>query len=466
MLKFENVHELKDFIKNNGIKQIDVKFTNLFGGLHHITVPVARADSIFEFGIGIDGSSIPGFASTEKSDMVVMPDLCAGFIDPFFEVKTISFIGSIYDSVERTPSLFDPREIARKTESLLSKKSYADKSFWGPEYEFYVFDRVHFKNTEYTACYEVGSSEVLLSETGEMCTEDGYRIKRGRGYHAAPPRDRLFNFRSHVTNMLEDVGIEVKYHHHENGGAGQVEIEVELESLLRSADNGQIVKYFCKMVAFQQGLTATFMPKPLHNEAGSGMHFHQLLLKGAKPVFFKEESQDFEFTSTGLSYIAGLLVHAPSLVALTNPSTNSYRRLSSGFEAPSRSFFSISNRKASIRIPAYVKNPLQKRIEFRTPDATGNIYLSMSAILLAGIDGIEKGLDPFAEKLDNEESGPVLPSSLEKALLNLMSDKAYLTKDGIFTEELISSWIHSRAKELQEVESRPHPYEFEIYYDC
>lgn len=466
MLRFENENEIKDFAQSNKILQIDIKFTNLFGGLHHITIPVNRLNNVFTHGIGIDGSSVPGFASVERSDLILIPDISTGFIDPFFEVGTLSFIGGLYNAIDRQPHPYDPRHIAKEAEALLSKKEYANKSLWGPEYEFYVFDDVSFKNSENIAFYKVVSNETNWNSLTEDNLNSGYSIKEGKGYHAAPPRDRLFNFRSKVAMLLENIGIEIRYHHHENGGAGQVEIEVQLKGLAESADNGQLIKYFSKMVAFDYGLTATFMPKPLFNEAGSGMHFHQVLLKDNEPVFFKKDSEGFEFTQIGLSYIAGLLSHAPSLLAITNPSTNSYKRLYSGFEAPNRAFFSLSNRRASIRIPTYVSVPNEKRIEFRPPDATGNIYISMAAMLLAGLDGIEKKMDPVALKLDKSETGTPLPDSLESALKNLQIDNEYLKKDKVFDEKFFQSWILEKAKEAENVNSRTHPYEVELYYDC
>lgn len=466
MLKFENYKDIKSFVNTNNIQQFDIKFTNLFGGLHHITIPVSRFEALFTNGVGIDGSSIPGFASTEKSDFVLMPDISSAFIDPFFEVKTISLFGTVYRAREKEPYLLDPRNIAKKAEALLSKKEYANKSLWGPEYEFYVFDSANYKNAENISFYEIESSEAHWNSLNEDNSNGGYLIKKGKGYHAAPPRDHLFNFRSQLTVMLENVGIEVRYHHHENGSAGQVELEVQLKELLESADNGQIVKYFAKMVAFEKGLTVTFMPKPLFNEAGSGMHFHQALFLDSEPVFFEKDKEGFEFTEIGLSYIAGLLYNSPSLLAITNPSTNSYKRLYSGFEAPNRAFFSLSNRKASIRIPAYVNAEEEKRIEFRPPDATGNIYLSMAAMLLAGIDGIEAKLDPIKLNFDKEETGVLLPSSLEDALRNLQNKNDFLTNEGVFSQEFINKWIINKEKEVDDINLRTHPYEIELYYDC
>lgn len=467
MLKFEKLKDVESFVKQNGIEQLDFKFTNLFGGLHHVTVPATRlSKSTISAGIGIDGSSIPGFASTEESDMVLMPDINTAFIDPFYKVKTLSFFSNVYYATSKDMFALDPRGIASKAQKLLLNNKFADRSFWGPEYEFYVFNKVNFKNTENTSFYEVDSNEARWNSVSEELPNLGYSIAKGKGYHAIPPKDHLYNFRSELSILLENAGVEVKYHHHEGGGAGQVELEVQMKELLEAADIGQLVKYFAKMVAFNSGLTATFMPKPLFNEAGSGMHFHQMLFKDDKPVFFDKGSAYFELSSLALSYIGGILTHSSSLMGLTNPSTNSFKRFAPGFEAPIKAFFSISNRRAAIRIPAYAKLPDEKRIEFRLPDATGNIYLSVSAMLLAGLDGIEKSLDPISLKLDREETGMSLPSSLEDALEQFKVDNEYLLRYEVFSEKLISTWINSKLNEANAVSSRVNPYEIELYYEC
>jgi glutamine synthetase len=467
MLKFENVKDVESFAKSNGIEQVDVKFTNVFGGLHHITIPQARLNKLaFSSGIGIDGSSIPGFASTEKSDMILIPDLTRSFIDPFYKVKTLSFIGGVFNAESKEPVPVDPREIANKATKVLAKKTFANRSLWGPEFEFYVFSNVNYKNCENISFYEVDSNEAHWNSSINDKANLGYSIKRGKGYHAAPPNDHLFNYRSTLSTMLEDIEIEIKYHHHEGGGAGQVELEVQMKDLLEAADIGQLIKYFAKMIAYENGLTVTFMPKPLFNEAGSGMHFHQMLFNCDEPVFFQKDSNDSELSSIALSYIAGILLHASSLLGITNPSTNSYKRLTPGFEAPIRAFFSLSNRKAAVRVPAYAKLPNEKRIEFRPPDATGNIYLSMASMLLAGLDGIEKSMNPILLKLDKEETGGLLPSSLEEALNKLQQDKEYLSIDGVFTEQFFKAWVTNKLNEAIEVNSRINPYEVELYYDC
>jgi len=467
MLKFENLKDVESFVKQNGVEQLDFKFTDLFGGLHHITIPATRlSKSTISAGIGIDGSSIPGFVSTEKSDMVLLPDINTGFVDPFYKVKSLSFFSNVCDVTSRDIFILDPRGIASKVQKLFSNNKFANRSFWGPEYEFYVFSNVNFKNSENISFYEVDSDEAHWNSVAENLPNLGYSIAKSKGYHAIPPKDHLYNFRSDLSMLLENAGVDVKYHHHEGGGAGQVELEVQMKELLEAADIGQLVKYFTKMAAFNNGLSATFMPKPLFNEAGSGMHFHQMLFKNDEPIFFENGATYFELSPLALSYIGGILTHSSSLMGLTNPSTNSFKRLAPGFEAPIKAFFSVSNRKAAIRIPAYAKLSNEKRIEFRLPDATGNIYLSISAMLLAGLDGIEKSLDPISLKLDKEETGMSLPCSLDDALEQLKVDNKYLLKDDLFSEKLIETWISSKLEESTAVNSRVNPYEIELYYDC
>ncbi len=467
MLNFESPKDAASFVKGNDVQQIDIKFTNLFGGLHHITIPASRLSrKTFEEGIGFDGSSIPGFASIEKSDMVVIPDLKRSFIDPFYKIKTLSFIGSTFEAADKKEFALDPRAIASKAERLLSKMNFANRSLWGPEYEFYVFNSVNYQNEENVCFYEVDSEEAHWNSLNEESANRGYSIKKGKGYHTVPPKDKLYNYRSELSAHLENIGIEVKYHHHEGGGAGQVELEVQMKELLQSGDQGQLIKYFAKMVAYESGFTVTFMPKPLFNEAGSGMHFHQMLFKDDAPIFYENGSQPFELSKIALNYIGGILHHSSSLLGITNPSTNSYKRLMPGFEAPIKACFSLSNRKAAIRIPAYATLPVEKRIEFRPPDATGNIYLSLSAMLLAGLDGIEKSIDPIKEGFDSFETGKLLPASLENSIKALKDDNSYLLKDNVFTDDCLKNWIAEKEKELEELNSRVHPYEIELYYDC
>ncbi len=468
MLNFENLRDLMSFIKKEEIKQVDLKFTNLFGGLHHISVPAVHIEEkIFREGIGFDRSSIPGFRGSNSSDMILIPDINNAFIDPFCDVKTISLFVRAYETHDRSPFLLDPRHIAERTERLLASKDFANSSFWGPEYEFYVFKYVSFKNAENISYYEIDAEEAYWNSMPESGTRsDGYVIGKGNGYHAIPPMDKLFEFRSNLMVLLENAGIEIKYHHHEGGSAGQIEFEVPFETLLNSADKGQIIKYFAKVLASKSGLTATFMPKPLYNEAGNGMHFHQFLTKDGKNVFSSEDKSLFNISTLALNYIGGILIHSDSLLGVTNPSTNSYKRLVKGFEAPVSAFYSVANRSAAIRIPGYATDSEEKRIEFRPSDSTGNIYLTESAMLLAGIDGIEKHIDPHERGFDNEENSKMLPTSLSEALSALESDREYLEKDGIFNEDFFRIWIENKRKDDIEIKRRVHPYEIELYYNC
>ncbi len=473
---FQDRQEACRYAKEQGIEQVDFKIVNLFGGLHHITIQASSLnEALFDDGIGFDGSSI-GYKAVESGDMVLLPDPTSAFLDPFWERPTLSFLCDVAEADTREPFLADPRSIARKAEEALAASGHADRSLWGPEFEFYVFDSVLYENDVHVSRYELDSSEAYWN-AGRPDVPGGSRIPRHGGYHAIPPLDRLHDMRAEISRLLEERGIKVRYHHHEVGGPGQCEIEVERETLTRSGDAAMIVKYFTRMVASRHGKVATFMPKPLHGEAGNGLHFHQHLFMGDAPLFY-DESGYGGLSELGLSYVAGLLDHGPALLALTNPSTNSFRRLVPGFEAPVNLFFSLANRSAAIRVPKYASQPLEKRIEFRPPDATCNPYLSMSAQLLAGLDGIRRKLDPTAEgygpfdqnvfKMDPEERSKIrpLPSSLKGALDALSEDQDFLTRDGVFTKELLESWILTKTiRDHEAILSRPTPYEVELYFD-
>jgi len=465
MLEFTSTKEVLDFSKKNSIKQIDLKFTNLFGGLHHVTIPITRANEQFlKNGIGFDGSSIPGFKAGTQSDMKLIPDINYAFIDPFYEVKTLSLFGFAYQAGSNEEFLLDPRIIAKKAENYLKAKSFANISFWSPEYEFYVFSSVNYKNEQNISYYEVDSDEGLWNSAGNLEPGKGYLNKTGKGYHATPPKDKLYNFRSNLVSILEEAGIEVKYHHHEGGGAGQVEIEVPYNTLLRSGDIGQTIKYFAKMYAYQNNLTVTFMPKPLNNDAGNGMHFHQKLFNNEVPIFYKKNIKTFDLSEIALYYAGGILKHTPSLVAITNPSTNSYKRLVPGYEAPIGVFYSLGNRNAAIRIPKYSTAPTDKNIEFRVSDGSGNIYLSLAAMLKAGLDGIKNKVDPDKYELNEASKMQILPTSLKQALYYLENDNGYLKET--FPDDFLKIWIEEKSKEAFEIEKRVHPYEVELYFDC
>jgi glutamine synthetase len=376
----------------------------------------------------------------------------------------------------RAPFSGDPRSVARKAQEVLRASGVADRSLWGPEFEFYVFDSVKYINEGHRAMYEIDSAEAYWNADDPKDT-GGSRIPRHSGYHATPPLDRHHDLRSEVAHLLEERGIRVKYHHHEVGGPGQCEIEVERETLLRSGDIVVLAKYFVRMVASRHGKIATFMPKPLFGEAGSGMHFHQHLFLGDEPVFYDAEGYA-GLSQTARAYVAGILDHGPALLALTNPSTNSFRRLIPGFEAPVNLFFSLANRSAAIRIPKYATEPDSKRIEFRPPDATCNPYLAMAGQLLAGLDGIARDLDPSEEgygpidenvfAMTEEEQRRIrpLPTSLKSALDALEADHEFLTRDGVFPEDLLEHWIRTkRDRDVLAIQSRPTPYELELYFD-
>jgi glutamine synthetase len=367
----------------------------------------------------------------------------------------------------------EPREITRKAEKYLQETQIADKSIWGPEFEFYIFNEVSFQNSKNESRYLLNSEEGLWNSNkignGNVNPYHG-------GYHAIPPKDRYFSVRAKMADNLEKMGVPFKYHHHEVGGPGQQEIETTLLGILKAGDTSMLIKYITKMTAFQENLSITFLPKPLFGEAGNGMHFHQQIRKGKTNIFYDPESENL-LSETALFYIGGLLYHAPALLAFTNPSTNSYRRLVPGYEAPVNAFFSRGNRSAAIRIPKYATNPDEVRFEFRPPDATCNPYLAMAAMLMAGIDGIihkispkENGFGPYDEDIfswTQEERNKIkkLPSTLEEALISLDKDHDFLVKNDVFSKNLIDLWISKKMSEYKEVQIRPHPYEIETYYD-
>ena len=470
---FSNFEEVKTFINTNNIRLVDLKFIDLWGRWHHVTLSAREFDEDVLFsGVGFDGSSV-GLKSVKSGDMALIPDLTTGFEDPFSEIPCLSFICSTVEADTKKPFLRDPRQIALHAEKVISTTGIADASMWGPEFEFYVFTTATFENTNNAASYHLEAEEAIWNncEGGE-----GNYIPTHGGYHIIPPKDKLFGLRSEMAVALEDAGVPVKYHHHEVGAAGQCEIETPLLGLVKSADAAMMVKYFSKMIAARNGYTVSFLPKPLFNEAGSGMHFHQQLLLKGENVFYDPSSSNL-LSQNALFYIGGLLKHAPAVLAFTNPSTNSYRRLIPGYEAPVNCFFSTGNRSAAIRIPKYATQPQKVRFEFRPPDATCNPYLAEAAMLMAGLDGILNKIDPTAEGF-----GPIdediftwsaekratikrLPTSLEEAVQCLESDQDFLKRDGVFDDLLIADWIKFKRAEDYEIRIRPHPYEIEKYFD-
>ncbi len=462
--------------KKNKVEFVAVKFVDLLGKWHQITVPSHELKpELFERGrgIGFDGSSVAGFTQVKAGDMIVIPAPDTGFMDPFAKLPTLSFLGEVIDVA--TGEKFDrnPRFIAEKAEQYLTKTGYAPQSFWGPEFEFYLFDSVRYQNDAQHSFFEVDAREAQWNSGKDENPNLGNKIAHKGGYHAAPPHDRFFDFRSSLCKTMEQCGVPVKYHHHEVGGAGQMEIEVMFDTLTKMADRAMLVKYIVRNACFQAGLACTFMPKPLFGEPGSGMHVHQYLAKDGSSLFYKKGGL-VNMSDLALHYLGGLLKHAPALLAFTNPSTNSYRRLVPGYEAPVRSSYSVGNRTAAVRIPGYLTDPKTMRYEFRPPDATCNPYLAFAAMLMAGIDGIKNKIDPgqplnkdlFSLSKADLEKIPTLPTSLPEALDALERDHKFLLEGGVFTKDLIETWIGLKSKEVAALNLRPHPYEFELYYDC
>lgn len=471
---FRDFAQAQEYVESLSIQSIDLKYCDLWGRLHHITLPVSQfTPTLMEEGIGFDGSSV-GLKSVKAGDMIMVPDLSTGFIDPFWEVPTLSFLCTTLNADTHQIFSNDPRNLVKHAEDYLVSLGIATKSLWGPEFEFYVFDQVSYQNEINRAGYRI---DTCLAEWSSCEPGSGTTIPLHGGYHAAPPKDRYFNLRNQITLNLDKMGIPVKYHHHEVGSAGQMEIETPMMGIQQAADAVVLIKYVTKMTAQQHGKAVTFMPKPLYGEAGNGMHFHQHLFDEDTNLFYSSDGYG-HLSELARQYIAGLLIHGPALLGLTNPSTNSYRRLVPGFEAPVNAFYSLGNRSAAIRIPKYAKQPSTTRIEFRPPDATSNPYLAITSQLMAGIDGIQRQMDPSKLGLGpidadvfswtDEQRAEIkpLPTSLEAALAALEDDHGFLLEGGVFSEDLLESWIeHKHDNEYFPVRTRPHPYEMSLYFD-
>ncbi len=456
---------------------IDFKMIDPIGRWRHLTIPAERfTPRTLEDGFAFDGSSY-GYLKIEKSDMVFIPDLNSAFMDPFWELPTVSMIGDIFYCGE-PPRRFeqDPRGIARAAEDYMRKTGIADQMLIGPEFEFFVFSHVSYETSPQRAFFEIDSEQADWNMGDNTGPNLGYKNPRKGGYHVPAPWDVLQDLRSEMCIMLEERGLPVKYHHHEVGGPGQVEIEPVFGPMQLWADKTMLAKYIIKNLAIRRGLTATFMPKPVFGDAGSGMHIHMLLMKDDQPIFYDPNGYS-GLSQTALYAIGGVLKHARALAALTNPSTNSYKRLVPGYEAPVSICFATANRSAVIRIPAYANRPEEKRFEFRCPDATCNPYLAYAALLMAALDGIENRIDPVAEgfgpydvnlyNLSGEEKKKIkaLPYSLEDALKALEADHEFLLKGDVFPKPLIEMWINNKMKDVALVNQFPHPQEFFLYYD-
>jgi glutamine synthetase len=471
-----DVKKLKKLVADNEVKAIDLRYCGLDGKWYHISFPARRLDFVLERGVPFDGSSIPGMRTVESGDMVLMPDITSAHIDPYFETPTLALVCSICDPETRIGVKKDPRSVAQRAHDYLLKTGIADTSLWIPELEFHLLDSAEFMFDEFSAGYTLTSTESKDALPEDFDDGDGVSQQDMKGYHMNVPFDRFYEIRQQMVEIMEDMGIKVRYHHHEVGLSSQQEIETELLNFPKICDDTMVMKDIIRRTALANGLTATFMPKPIYNQAGNGMHFHIMLHKKGKNIFFKKGGYA-DLSKEALYFIGGILKHGKSIVAFTNPSTNSFKRLLPGFEAPVKLFFGLANRSAAIRIPKYVTDPTTKRFEFRTGDSTCNPYLAMSALLMAGLDGIKHKIDPtkngFGPFDDNvftwsEEKKSTLasiPANLKEAMEALKSDHAYLTESGVFNEELIDSYIILKMKEYDAVNNRPHPYEMVLYYN-
>jgi glutamine synthetase len=456
------------------VQMVDLRFTDLPGTWQHFSMPARElTEELFEEGIGFDGSSIRGFQEIHESDMLLLPDPDTAFMDQVLEVSTLVISCDIYDPVTRQPYTRDTRYVAKKAESYLKQTGIADVSYWGPEAEFFLFNDVRYGGSSNSSFYHIDSREGWWQSGEELRPNLGAQIPPKRGYFPVPPTDTMQDVRSKIVMALEEVGVPVEVHHHEVATAGQAEIDLRYGTLLRMADSMMIYKYIVKNVARQNGLTATFMPKPLFEDNGSGMHVHQSLWKGDSNVFF-DEAGYAQLSDTAKYYIGGLLKHSAALLALAAPTTNSFRRLVPGFEAPVNLAYSQRNRSAICRIPVYSKSPRAKRIEFRAPDPSCNAYLCFAALLMAGLDGVQNRIDP-GEAMDKdlyelppEEAKQIkqVPGSLGDVLDALEADHEFLLKGDVFTTDLIEAYTsYKREIEVDPVRMRPHPHEFTLYYD-
>ncbi|MGB3414487.1 MAG: type I glutamate--ammonia ligase [Microbacteriaceae bacterium] len=471
---FKDSAEVLAYIQDTDVKFMDIRFTDLPGVQQHFNLPAQYLDAdFFENGQLFDGSSIRGFQSIHESDLQLIPDISTIYVDPYRTERTLIVVCDIHNPSSGEIYRRDPRQVAKRAEAYLASTGIADTAFFAPEAEFYIFDDVRYENSQRTAFYSIDSSEAAwntgrVEEGGNLANKTPFK----GGYFPVTPVDQHADLRDDIVMRLLEVGLHVERSHHEVGTAGQGEINYRFDTLVKAADDILKFKYVVKNTALEWGKTATFMPKPLYGDNGSGMHTHQSLWNEGKPLFYDEKGYG------GLSdlarwYIGGILKHAPSLLAFTNPSVNSYHRLVPGYEAPVNLVYSAGNRSAAIRIPITGSNPKAKRIEFRAPDAAGNPYLAFAAQLMAGLDGIKNRIEPH-EPIDKDlyelpaeeaKNIPQVPGSLNEALLALESDHDYLTAGGVFSEDLIETWIDFKRKhELQPLALRPHPYEYELYY--
>ena len=466
--------DVSKLIKDHKIKMIDFKFVDLVGVWQHTTIPTSEySEDLFEEGRGFDGSSIRGWKAIHESDMLIIPDAETARLDPFTADATLSLTCDIADPTTKAPYERDPRGVAQRSEAYLKSTGIADTCFMGPEAEFFVFDDIRYEQNEYTGFYQIDSSEGHWnSGRDEDGNNLGYKTRAKGGYFPVAPSDQLHDLRAEMVIEMEKVGIQIECHHHEVATAGQCEIDMRFDTLSKMADYVMWYKYIVKNVARRNGKTVTFMPKPLFGDNGSGMHTHQSLWKDGKPLFAGDSYAGM--SEMAMHYIGGILKHAPAIVAFSNPTTNSYRRLVPGYEAPIKLAYSSRNRSAAVRIPMYSNSPKAKRLEFRTPDPSCNPYLAFAAMLMAGLDGIQNKIDP-GQPLDKNIYGlspqelsqiPAIPSSLEDSLQALENDHEFLLKGNVFSKDLIQAWIEYKMEsEVSPMRLRPTPYEFYMYYD-
>jgi len=451
---------------------IDVKFVDTFGTWQHFCLPISElTEEVFVDGYGFDGSSIRGWKSIEASDMLAMPDPDTAFIDPFCAVPTLSLTCNIVETGAKEPYTRDPRGMALRAEKYLESTGLADAAVFGPEAEFFIFDNVQFDSKCNGTFYSVDSEEGIWNSGRDEAPNTGYKIRHKEGYFPVPPHDTQQDIRTEMCLVMEQMGIKIERQHHEVATAGQAEIDFRFDTLVKTADNMMLFKYAIKNVARRHGKTACFMPKPLFGDNGSGMHTHQSLWKNGRPLFAGKEYAGL--SQMALYYIGGILKHAKALCAICSPTTNSFKRLVPGYEAPVNLAYSARNRSAAIRIPTYSENPKTRRIEYRPPDPAANPYLCFAALLLAGLDGVLNKIEP-GEPMDKnmyelppEELAkvPQVPSSLGEALDLLEKDHAFLLKGDVFTTDFLEMWVAAKRKEVDALRLRPHPYEFHLYYD-
>ena len=460
--------------KEKGAELVDLKFIDLMGTWQHFTIPMSEYDEdLFENGSGFDGSSIRGWQPIDASDMLVIPDPSTAVIDPFCEKPTLSLLGNIVDPITREAYSRDPRYIARKAEAYVQSGGFGELAYFGPEPEFFILDDVRYDQNAYEGYYHVNSVEGVWNSGRDEGPNLGYKPRHKEGYFPVSPLDSFQDLRTEMVQTMEQVGLRVEKHHHEVATAGQAEIDLRFLPLVEMADALQWYKYIVKNVAKKHGKTATFMPKPVFGDNGSGMHVHQSVWRDGIPLFAGDGYGGM--SELAMHYIAGILAHAPAICAFAAPTANSYRRLVPGFEAPVNLAYSSRNRSAAVRIPMYSMSPKAKRIEVRFPDPTANGYLAFSAMLMAGLDGVERKLNP-GNPLDKDiyaltpaelANVPSVPGSLEDALAALEKDHDFLLKDDVFTQDVIETWVeYKRTQEIDELRLRPHPYEFALYYDA